>query len=346
MTDGRSREGVRGGRQHGRHSCAPTLTARRHARQSSRVRERAPRQVTRCSRRWVRCVVVASGAALRRATGAESRMAVTRRGMAAPVRGVGSGQGSPSVSARSPGSWLGLVSGVALSQRSLKSWTSRSNSPSSVARRRWMSGGDCSARLMRLRARRIWSSARQRVWSSPADETRTWIASVPSSAMTCLSGSSMRMQMRQPSRGACAQERGDPGLGCEIGDDDLDPLDGRAEELGGLGRGGIRRVRVARDHVVGLVCRRLERTGCSRGGSGVGPEHVLGRVERARDQGAVPRIRGATREPTPHGLGVDLNGVGELVERQAGAGQRGPQLLVLQGRLHLPERCRFPALPV
>lgn len=39
-------------------------------------------------------------------------------------------------------------------------------------------------------------------------------------------------------RGACAQERDDPGLGCEIGDDDLDPLDCCAESSAGFGAAG------------------------------------------------------------------------------------------------------------
>ena len=199
---------------------------------------------------------------------------------------------------------------------------------------------------MCLRARRISSSARKRMWSSPAGEARTSIASMSSSASTCSSGSSMRMRMRQPSAARARRSATTPGWDARLGMTISIRSTAAPRSSAAFGAAGSDEVRVARDHVAGLVCRRLERTGRGRGGSGVGPERVLGRVERARDTGAVPRIRGATREPAPHGLDVDLNDVGELLERQAGAGHRGPQLLVLQDRLRLPESCRFPALPV
>ncbi len=95
VTDGRSREGPRRSAAAGG-AEGPTLTARRHARQSRRLRDRAPLLVIAAlGRRWVRCVVVASGAARSRATAVGVSAAVTAceamAGRARAVVGFGPG---------------------------------------------------------------------------------------------------------------------------------------------------------------------------------------------------------------------------------------------------------------
>jgi hypothetical protein len=131
-------------------------------------------------------------------------------------------------------------------------------------------------------------------------------------------------------RGACTQERDELGLGCEIGDEDLDPFDRCAEELGGFRCDRIRRVRVARDHVSRACVVGSTATGVAGAGTASGQSacSVVSRTPatRVRCRG----YGGAAGEPATHGLDVDLDDVGELVERQPRAGDRGPQLLVLQ----------------
>ena len=187
------------------------------------------------------------------------------------------------------------------------------------------------------------------MWSSPAGDAQTSIASMSSSASTCLSGSSVRMQMLHPSAARAPRSAATSGWDARLGTMISIRSTAPPRSLAAFRCGGIRRVCVARDHVVGLVCRWLERTRSGRRGNRVGPERVLCRFERARDPGAMPRVGGAAGEPAPHGLDIDLNRVGELLGRQAGAGHRGPQLLVLQDHLPFPKvavfqrfQCRCP----
>ena len=117
--------------------------------------------------------------------------------------------------------------------------------------------------------------------------------------------------------GAFSDQLDDPRPRCEGGDDDLDPLDGSEEHLGEAGCGGVGGTPVARDHVSGRVLGRLARLGRGRFGNGVGPEVVLGRVQRPGDPGAVPRIWDPAPEPPLHGLDIDPDDVGELLETEA-----------------------------
>jgi hypothetical protein len=112
------------------------------------------------------------------------------------------------------------------------------------------------------------------------------------------------------------------------------------QDVDGVWRVAVGRVSVPREHV-GDHRHWLPALGrLGRRPNGVGPERVLGRVERAGHPGAMPRVWGAAGEPAPHGLDVDLDDVGELLERQPRARDRGPEVLVLQ-TLSPSQKCRI-----